>query len=132
MVEDGTLFEIAEFLREEAKTLKVVGPRYYEGWEIVVSVPDSRSEMHFEKRWRLSARKRNRGKATPTEIAWLTQLARLVSEGRAEGPFETPKDPKETMNAGGIRMTHIFVWFTKDDDEEEEIKLDDEETDDDG
>lgn len=126
---DRHISELAEYLRKEAKRWRVVGPRYYEGWEIMVSVPEYLQVRGVRRRWSLSARRRNRKTPSDNDIKWLTTLAKQLSEGKSEGPFEKPKDPKDALLPGGIQMTHYYVWFLDDEEEPIELEENDEYTD---
>lgn len=82
---DGSQLEIAEYLLEEAKASKVVGPRYYDNWEITVASPKYRPiSLDDDLKWTLLAKRRNGRTPTDREVEWARELAKLVSEDRAE------------------------------------------------
>lgn len=107
--QDDSMFEIAEYLREEAERCKIVGPRYYEGWDVSVSSHEYRPISQDEGKWTLQARRRTRS-ASENDVEWLRQLAALVS-----------KNKPLTYEVKG--PVHLFTW-------EHEINL--EEDDDEG
>jgi len=112
---DPNLLEIAEYLRESAKMWKYVGPRPYEGWEILVYAPNFPRPQGVPEEWRLSARRSNRRTPTDNDLRWLTKLAKAVSEDKAEGPFEATGKVEHNLNGfrDNITFTHYFTWSVK-------------------
>jgi hypothetical protein len=124
MTDDPNIREISEFLRKEAKLFKHVGPRAYEGWEIIHYFV----RLKGQEGWRLSARRRNGKEPTENEVQWLVELAKLVSEGKATGPYRSTSSV-EHVYAGirdNITMTHYFTWDEENDYEGLEEETEDE------
>lgn len=92
---EGGMIDVVEYLREEAREARKVGPRRYESWEITITCETETNAWEMTAKWML--------RRDPTEAAveWLLDLADDVSKGATRTPV-----PRTADDGGLVR----FKW----------------------